>query len=64
MFFGTSAAEINKALTIPGYFDPWSSKNRLAGTGVALPVPRSVGDRNHKPIEPTPGRYVKAKATA
>ena len=43
-FFGTSPAEINKALTIPGYFDPWSSKNMLAGTGVGLPVPRSVGD--------------------
>jgi len=43
-FFGTSQAEINKALTIPGYFDPWSSKNRLAGPGVDQPIPRSVGD--------------------
>ena len=43
-FFGTSAAEINKALTIPGYFDPWSSKNRLAGIGANLPIPRSKGD--------------------
>ena len=43
-FFGTTPAEINKALTIPGYFDPWSSKNRLASAGVGLPMPRSVGD--------------------
>jgi len=43
-FFGTSQAEINKALTIPGYFDPWSSKNMLAGTGAAQPMPRSKGD--------------------
>jgi hypothetical protein len=26
-FFGTGAAEINKALAIPGYFDPWSRRN-------------------------------------
>jgi hypothetical protein len=42
-FFGTSAAEINKALTIPGYFDPWSRKNMVLGTAAA-PAPRSVGD--------------------
>lgn len=43
-FFGTSAAEINRALTIPGYFDPWSSKNMLASVGAGQPMPRSVGD--------------------
>jgi hypothetical protein len=43
-FFGTSAAEINKALTIPGYFDPWSSKNMLASPGAGQPMPRSKGD--------------------
>ncbi|MCM2313090.1 MAG: DUF6351 family protein, partial [Steroidobacteraceae bacterium] len=43
-FFGVGAAEINKALTIPGYFDPWSSKNMLASAGAGLPKPRSVGD--------------------
>jgi hypothetical protein len=42
-FFGTGAAEVNKALTIPGYFDPWSSKNMLTGTA-GQPKPRSVGD--------------------
>ncbi len=43
-FFGTGAAEINKALTIPGYFDPWSSKNMLASAGPQQPMPRSKGD--------------------
>ncbi len=43
-FFGTTQAEINKALTIPGYFDPWSSKNMLASPGAAQPMPRSKGD--------------------
>lgn len=43
-FFGTSPAEINKALTIPGYFDPWSSKNMLGSTGAGQPMPRSKGD--------------------
>jgi hypothetical protein len=42
-FFGTSAAEVNKALTIPGYFNPWSSRNmNLAPPG--LPAPRTAGD--------------------
>ena len=43
-FFGTTAAEINKALTIPGYFDPWSSKNMLPSAGAGQPMPRSKGD--------------------
>ena len=43
-FFGTSQAEIHKALTIPGYFDPWSRKNMLASVGDGQPMPRSVGD--------------------
>jgi hypothetical protein len=42
-FFGTGTSEINKALTIPGYFDPWSSKNMLAAIA-GQPKPRSVGD--------------------
>lgn len=42
-FFGTSASEVNKALTIPGYFDPWSLRNMNLGTGGA-PAPRTVGD--------------------
>ena len=34
-FFGTSSAEINKALTIPGYFDPWSRRNMNLSPGPA-----------------------------
>jgi hypothetical protein len=43
-FFGTSTAEINKALTIPGYFDPWSSKNMNLGATADQPAPRTRGD--------------------
>ena len=43
-FFGTGTSEINKALTIPGYFDPWSSKNADAASDPAKPAPRSKGD--------------------
>jgi hypothetical protein len=42
-FFGTSATEIDKALTIPGYFDPWSRKNMRLGTDTT-PAPRASGD--------------------
>ena len=42
-FFGTTAAEIQKALTIPGYFDPWSRRNMNLGTANA-PAPRTAGD--------------------
>ena len=43
-FFGTSATEINKALTIPGYFDPWSRKNMNLGALPGQPAPRTRGD--------------------
>jgi hypothetical protein len=42
-FFGTTPAEIDKALTIPGYFDPWSLRNMNLATADA-PAPRTVGD--------------------
>ena len=42
-FFGTSAAEVGKALSIPGYFDPWSRKNMNLSVG-GQPAPRTVGD--------------------
>jgi hypothetical protein len=44
-FFGTGASEIQKALTIPGYFDPWSMKNMMLSPGAGQPAPRSVGDQ-------------------
>ncbi|MDO8418427.1 MAG: DUF6351 family protein, partial [Rubrivivax sp.] len=43
-FFGTSQAEIGKALSIPGYFDPWSSKNMRRAPDATTPAPRSKGD--------------------
>mgnify|MGYP007073180300 FL=1 len=43
-FFGTGAAEVNKALTIPGYFDPWSRKNMNLSPGPGEPAPRTRGD--------------------
>jgi hypothetical protein len=43
-FFGTSAAEINKALTVPGYFDPWSRRNMNLSSDPATPAPRTRGD--------------------
>ncbi len=42
-FFGTTQEEINKALTIPGYFDPWSRRNTRAGSD-EVPAARSAGD--------------------
>ena len=42
-FFGTTAAEIQKAQTIPGYFDPWSRRNMNLGTST-VPAPRTAGD--------------------
>ena len=43
-FFGITPAEINQALTIPGYFDPWSSKNMRRALDATTPAPRSKGD--------------------
>ncbi len=43
-FFGTGSAEVNKALTVPGFFDPWSRKNMNLSPSAAVPAPRTVGD--------------------
>jgi hypothetical protein len=43
-FLGTSQAEIQKALTIPGYFDPWSRKNMNLAPSATVPAPRTRGD--------------------
>jgi hypothetical protein len=43
-FFGTGSAEVQKALTIPGYFDPWSRRNINLSPGPGLPAPRTEGD--------------------
>lgn len=43
-FFGTSQAEINRALTEPGYFDPWSRRNMNLSPAPDQPAPRTKGD--------------------
>jgi hypothetical protein len=43
-FFGTSQAEITKALTVPGYFDPWSRRNMNLSPALDQPAPRTPGD--------------------
>jgi hypothetical protein len=43
-FFGTSSAEITKALTVPGYFDPWSRRNMNLSPAADQPAPRTPGD--------------------
>ena len=42
-FFGTGAAEIQKAFTIPGYFDPWSRRNANGAPAPDQPAPRTAG---------------------
>lgn len=42
-FFGTSQSEIQKALTIPGYFDPWSRRNMNLSPSADQPAPRTQG---------------------
>lgn len=42
-FFGTSGAEVNKALTVPGYFDPWSRRNMNLAAAADQPAPRTAG---------------------
>ncbi len=42
-FFGTSSAEVNKALTVPGYFDPWSRRNMNLAPAADQPAPRTAG---------------------
>ncbi|MFY9510514.1 MAG: DUF6351 family protein, partial [Rubrivivax sp.] len=42
-FFGTSSAEVQKAMTVPGYFAPWSQQNMNLATADA-PAPRTRGD--------------------
>jgi len=43
-FFGTSTSEIQKALSVPGYFDPWSRRNMNLSTDPSQPAPRTQGD--------------------
>ncbi len=46
----------------PGSWWPEWAKWLAGHGGRLVPAPRAQGSRSHKPIEPAPGRYVKAKA--
>ncbi len=59
-FFGTGAAEVNKALSVPGYFDPWSRRNMHLGTDEA-PAPRTAGDLRAMRAAYTSGHVFKGK---
>jgi polyhydroxyalkanoate synthase len=53
---------IASATEHPGsWWTDWSDWLK-ARAGKLIPAPKSYGNRRHKPIEPAPGRYVKAKA--
>jgi polyhydroxyalkanoate synthase subunit PhaC len=51
-----------KAKEHPGSW--WTDWSDWLGShaGKMVAAPRTYGDRNHKPIEPAPGRYVKQTA--
>ena len=59
---GTAQEWLDGARDIPGsWWTEWTKWLKpLAGK--LVPAPKSYGDKAHKPIEPAPGRYVKAKA--
>ncbi|EWS56695.1 class I poly(R)-hydroxyalkanoic acid synthase [Methylibium sp. T29] len=58
----TADAWFEGATEHPGSWWPaWADWLKPLG-GKLVPAPKAPGDRNHKIIEPAPGRYVKAKA--
>ncbi len=53
-----------QAQQYPGsWWTPWSEWLALQGGDDEVPARKTLGSKKHKPIEPAPGRYVKAKAT-
>ncbi|MBC7500267.1 MAG: class I poly(R)-hydroxyalkanoic acid synthase [Herminiimonas sp.] len=50
------------ATEMPGSWWPQWDKFLVSHAGKMGPVPRKFGNDKYKPIEPAPGRYVKAKA--
>ena len=62
-FFGTSTAEIQKALSVPGYFDPWSRRNMNLGTDPNQPAPRTQGDFRAMRAAYTSGMVFSGKLT-
>ena len=58
----TSQAWFDAAAEKPGsWWTDWSAWLKVQG-GKTVPAPKAPGSKQHKAIEPAPGRYVKAKA--
>jgi polyhydroxyalkanoate synthase subunit PhaC len=60
---GSSAKQwLDSAKEVPGsWWADWAAWLK-PHAGKLIPAPKAYGDRQHKVIEPAPGRYVKAKA--
>ena len=59
---GTSGQWLESAKEVPGsWWTDWAAWLK-PHAGKMIPAPKAYGDRQHKAIEPAPGRYVKAKA--
>jgi polyhydroxyalkanoate synthase len=59
---GTAKQWFESAKEVPGSWWPEWANWLKAHAGKQVSAPKAYGDRRHKPIEPAPGRYVKAKA--
>jgi len=62
-FFGTNTTEIQRALTVPGYFDPWSRRNMILSTDPSQPAPRTKGDFSAMRAAYTSGMVFSGKLT-
>jgi Tannase-like family of unknown function (DUF6351) len=62
-FFGTSTSEIQKALSVPGYFDPWSRRNMNLSADPSQPAPRTVGSFGAMRAAYTSGMVFSGKLT-
>ena len=59
---GSAKQWLESAKEVPGsWWTDWSAWLK-PHAGKLVPAPKAYGDRQHKSIEPAPGRYVKAKA--
>jgi len=59
---GTAQQWLETAKEVPGsWWTDWAAWLK-PHAGKMVPAPKAYGDRQHKVIEPAPGRYVKAKA--
>jgi polyhydroxyalkanoate synthase len=59
---GTAKQWFESAREVPGSWWPDWANWLKAHAGRQVPAPKAYGGRRHRPIEPAPGRYVKAKA--